>query len=49
VPGTMPIAAEVSAADPLTGVEPPPPSIRFTQQNPGTTTEFGVLIICAGR
>src|SRR5450432_3195363 len=34
--------------DPLTVVEPEPPLIRFTQQNPGIGPDFGVLIVCAG-
>src|ERR1700688_3217621 len=36
--------AEVS----LTEVEPAPPSIRFTQQDPGIGPDFGILMICAG-
>src|SRR5208282_3974933 len=33
---------------PVTDVEPEPPLIRITQQNPGIGPDFGVLIICAG-
>lgn len=29
-------------------VEPEPPLVRITQQNPGTDPVFGVLMICAG-
>src|SRR5580658_9245885 len=36
------------AEDSRPGAEPGPPLIRFTQQDPGIGSDFGVLIICAG-
>src|SRR6516225_9239790 len=36
------------AEDSLPAAEPAPRLIRFTQQDPGIGSGFGVLIICAG-